>query len=102
MPIQSWGPPLQATRTYIASAGTAVVMLGGAVALFAVLSAFIAFGSWPGAHSSTSVDQIVLRAAQRAPHASTVTVRPDAVAVARSQARHVRTVARATTPGHAQ
>jgi len=83
---------MRATRAYIASAGTAAVMLGGAICMFALLSAFIAFGAWPGSQSNTAVDQVVLQAVQR--HESPkVTVRRDAVAIARREARRQRALA---------
>ena len=85
---------MRATNAYIASAGTAAVMLGASLCVFALLSAFVTFGSWPGTGSHTAVDQIVLNSIER-PHAAEVTVRSDAVAIARRQA--ARTLA-ATTP----
>ena len=39
---------MRATRAYIASAGTAAVMLGASLCMFVLVSAFVAFGSWPG------------------------------------------------------
>ncbi|MEA2424170.1 MAG: hypothetical protein QOH13_580, partial [Thermoleophilaceae bacterium] len=77
---------MRGTRAYIASAGTAVVMLGASVCLFALVSAFVAFGSWPGAQSQTSLDQVVLRDAAR-PKPKKVAVRADAVVVARRATR---------------
>jgi hypothetical protein len=76
---------VQTTRAYIASAGTAVVMLGASLCMFVIVSAFVAFGSWPGAQSHSSVDQVVLRDVA-APRPKTVAVRADAVAVARRAA----------------
>src|SRR3954471_7234824 len=73
---------MRATRAYIASAGTAVVMLGASLAMFALVSGFVAFGSWPGAKSATEVDQVVLNSVAT-PKAKAVAVRSDAVAVAR-------------------
>jgi hypothetical protein len=68
-------------------------MLGASICVFALVSAFVAFGSWPGSASQTEVNQIVLRSVQR-PHSSKVTVRSNAVALARRQAqRAARTVA---------
>jgi hypothetical protein len=48
------------TRAYIASAGTAAVMLGASLAMLALVSAFVAFGSWPGTQGASHVDQVVL------------------------------------------
>jgi hypothetical protein len=76
---------MRATRAYIASAGTAVLMLGASVCAFVLVSAFVAFGSWPGAGSYTDVDQIVLGSVQE-PQVTKVTVRRDAVAVAKRRA----------------
>jgi hypothetical protein len=92
---------MQATRAYIASAGTAVVMLGASLCMFVVVSAFVAFGSWPGGQSHANVDQVLLRdVAQTRP--KTVAVRADAVVVARRAqqrgAAERQAVARAT-PG---
>jgi hypothetical protein len=57
-------------------------MLGASLAMFALVSGFVAFGSWPGAKSATNVDSVVLRdVAQAKPKA--VAVRSDAVALAR-------------------
>ena len=76
---------MQATRAYIASAGTAVVMLGASLCMFVVVSGFVAFGSWPGAESHASVDQVLLRDVAT-PRPKTVAVRADAVAIARRAA----------------
>jgi hypothetical protein len=78
---------MRATRAYIASAGTAVVMLGASLCVLVVVSAFVAFGSWPGAQAHENVDQVLLRdvAAQTKP--KTVGVRSDAVVVARRTAQ---------------
>jgi hypothetical protein len=51
---------MRTTRAYIASAGTASVMLGAALAMLTLVSAFVAFGSWPGEKSATQVDQVLL------------------------------------------
>ena len=92
---------MRASRAYIASAGTAAVMLGASLCCFVLLSAFVAFGAWPGAKSATNVDQFVLRSVQR-PHVAKVTVRRDAVQIAQRQAaarRAARTVALAKPRG---
>ena len=39
---------MRATRAYIASAGTATLMLGSALAMLVLVITFVAFGSWPG------------------------------------------------------
>lgn len=73
---------MRATRAYIASAGTAVVMLAAALAMLTVVSAFVAFGSWPGQDSGSRVDQVLLNdVAATKPKA--VAVRADAINVAR-------------------
>jgi hypothetical protein len=74
---------MQATRAYIASAGTAVVMLGASLCMFVVVSAFVAFGSWPGDQSHANVDQVLLGDDVAQPRSKTVAVRADAVVVAR-------------------
>ena len=76
---------MRTTRAYIASAGTAAVMLGASVVMLVLVSTFVAFGSWPGSDSGKQVDQVVLRdvtaSAKAKPKA--VPVRADAVQVAR-------------------
>ena len=91
---------MRATKAYIASAGTAAVMLAASLSVFALLSAFIAFGSWPGAASHSDVDQIVLQSVQGS-HAGKVTVSRNAVADARRDAarRAARTLAVTPTAG---
>jgi hypothetical protein len=84
---------MQATRAYIASAGTAVVMLGASLCMFVVVSTFVAFGSWPGAQSHASVDQVLLRDVA-SPRPKTVAVRADAVAIARRAAAAARDTTR--------
>jgi hypothetical protein len=90
---------MRATKAYIASAGTAAVMLAASLSAFALMSAYIAFGSWPGTQNHTNLDQVVLGAIER-PHSSQLTVSKDAVAIARRDAarRAARTLA-ATAPG---
>src|SRR5215212_3655260 len=73
---------MRATRAYIASAGTAAVMLGAAVAMLALVSAFVAFGSWPGQNAGSEVDQVLLNEVVKA-KPKAVAVRADAVKVAR-------------------
>jgi hypothetical protein len=92
---------MRATRAYIASAGTAVVMLGASVCLFALVSAFVAFGNWPGAESHSRLDQVLLRDVVRAKPAE-VAVRSDAVVIARRAAQRAaaqRQAARVTPAG---
>src|SRR3954452_1330117 len=86
---------MRATRAYIASAGTAAVMLGAAVAMFLVVSALVAFGSWPGEESGRQVDEVLLKEVAAA-KAETVAVGAQAVKVTRRAAAKQRvTVARA-------
>ena len=93
---------MRVTKAYVASAGTAVVMLGASVCVFALVSAFVAFGSWPGTTSHTRVDQLVLRAVER-PQAAKVAVNRNAVAIARRAAQRAaaRTLASLTPSGAA-
>src|SRR4051812_42015394 len=74
---------MRATRAYIASAGTAAVMLGASVAALVLVSAFVAFGSWPGESSGKQVDQVLLREVARPKAVKAVAVRTDAVKTAR-------------------
>jgi hypothetical protein len=69
---------MRVTRAYIASAGTAAVMLAAALSLLALVSTYIAFGRWPGSTQSSSLSQIVLRAVSesRSPNPVTVSSRP--------------------------
>src|SRR4051794_3454092 len=86
---------MRATRAYIASAGTASVMLGAAVAMLALVSAFVAFGSWPGSTSATQVDEILLAQVAK-PKAQKVAVGAAAVrAERRAEARRQVALARA-------
>src|SRR5689334_20964625 len=73
---------MRATRAYIASAGTATLMLGSALAMLVLVSTFVAFGSWPGSSSGKEVDQLLLKEVA-APKPQKVAVRTDAVRVAR-------------------
>src|SRR5438045_8438416 len=66
---------MRATRAYIASAGTAAVMLGASLCLLAVVVTFVAFGRWPGAQSGSAADQLVLRSVATTPHAPGPAVR---------------------------
>lgn len=79
---------MRATKAYIAGAGTAGLMLGASIGVLALVSSFVAFGSWPGTTSHTRVDQVVLRAIQQS-HAKHVAVRSDAVALARRHDRQI-------------
>jgi hypothetical protein len=56
---------MRATKAYIASAGTAAVMLAASIGLFAMVSAFVAFGAWPEGAQPTRIDQVVLDAIER-------------------------------------
>src|SRR5215212_2546153 len=69
---------MRATRAYIASAGTAAVMLGASLAMLVLVGTFVAFGSWPGTDNGKRVDQVLLNEVVRAkPQA--VAVRADAI-----------------------
>src|SRR3954470_10064656 len=65
---------MSATRAYIASAGTAVVLLGASFCMFVLVSAFVAFGSWPGTESHTNVDSVILSDVAKKPKAQKVAV----------------------------
>ena len=69
-------------------------MLGASVSLLALVSTFVAFGSWPGTASGTAVDQIVLRSVTAAHKASPVTV---ASAAHQPAARNARRAARSAS-----
>ena len=74
---------MRTTRAYIASAGTAGVMLAASLTVLVVVSAFVAFGSWPGEGSAKQVDQVLLNEVAK-PKPQAVAVRADAVKVART------------------
>lgn len=92
---------MQATRAYIASAGTAAVMLGASLAMFVFVSAFVAFGSWPGSGSGHSVNQVLLHDVSVS-NPKVVPVRSDAVKVAqRAELRQAIADAKAGRPHRA-
>jgi hypothetical protein len=86
---------MRATKAYIASAGTAAVMLGASICVLALVSGFIAFGSWPGEAAHARIDSLVLREVQDAKPAL-VAVSANAVVVAQ---RNAQGAARAGGPG---
>jgi hypothetical protein len=62
-------------------------MLGAAFCMLVVVSAFIAFGSWPGETSAKQVDRVLLNELSAKSKPKAVAVRSDAVKVARAQRR---------------
>ena len=88
---------MRASRAYIASAGTAGVMLAAALSALLVVSAFIAFGSWPGTDSAKHVDELLLNDVSKPVAAKTVKVTPDAVQVARKAELHKAVAERKST-----
>jgi hypothetical protein len=60
-------------------------MLGASVAMLVLVSALVAFGSWPGQNAGSQVDQVLLNDVVK-PKAKTISVRADAVQVARRSA----------------
>lgn len=74
---------MRTTKAYIASAGTAGVMLAASLCILVLVSSFVAFGSWPGSGTGTDVNQVVLRSVQRHAAAPKVTVHRNAVLLAR-------------------
>jgi hypothetical protein len=92
---------MRTTRAYIASAGTASVMLAASLAMLALVSTYVAFGSWPGASSGRSVDQVVLDAVAKPAAPRNLAVHPNAVAVAhRAAARRQVALARTGKTSH--
>jgi hypothetical protein len=83
-------------------------MLGASVAALVLVSAFVAFGSWPGESSGKQVDQLLLREVARPKAAKAVAVRTDAVKTAKrvevrqqvAQARRQRTSSRRAPDGN--
>jgi hypothetical protein len=100
---------MRATKAYIASAGTAAVMLAASIGLFALVSTFVAFGSWPGSNTATQVNKVVLSDVAAPKKATPVRVRSDAVTVGKRAAAHrqvavapTRTRSHSTKPGGAK
>jgi gas vesicle protein len=58
-------------------------MLAASLTVLVVVSAFVAFGSWPGEGSAKQVDQVILNEVAK-PKPQAVAVRADAVKVART------------------
>lgn len=77
---------MRATQAYIASAGTAAVMLAAALSLFAMVSGLVAFGAWPASETPTSVDEMLVTSIER-PEKQAVRVRRDAPVQPRSTGR---------------
>jgi hypothetical protein len=74
-------------------------MLAASLAVLVVVSAFVAFGSWPGEGSAKQVDQVLLNeGGTPKPHA--VAVRADAVKVARTAELRQATQAHKQASGH--
>jgi hypothetical protein len=61
-------------------------MLGAAVAMLALVGAFVAFGSWPGHKAGTEVDQVLLNEVVKA-KPTAVAVHADAVKTAKRETR---------------
>jgi hypothetical protein len=61
-------------------------MLAASLAMLALVSTYVAFGSWPGASSGRGVNQVVLDAVAKPAAPRKVAVHPNAVAVARHAA----------------
>ena len=51
---------MKATRAYIASMGTAAVMLGASLTLFAFVGTLMSFGAWPGLDAHEKVDAVLV------------------------------------------
>lgn len=76
---------MRATRAYIASAGTAIVLLGASLATLALVSALVAFGDWPGTTTGSSVGRVFVSDAVKA-KPKAIRVSADAVRVAQRDA----------------
>ena len=74
-------------------------MLGASLVMLALVSGFVAFGSWPGAKDSTQVDQVFLNGVAHPKAAAKVAVRSDAVLVAERAAARRQAVAVAHARG---
>src|SRR4051812_34244586 len=77
---------MRATRAYIASAGTATVMLGASLATFALVSTLVAFGAWPGTGGGRpAIDQVLVSDVMK-PTPQAIAVRADAAQIAQRSA----------------
>lgn len=91
---------MRATQAYIASAGTAAVMLAAALSLFAMVSGLVAFGGWPASATPTGVDEMLVTSIER-PKRQAVQVRRDAPLAPPTTARGTGDTPAATgTPTH--
>src|SRR5436309_3386610 len=90
---------MRTTKAYIASAGTAGVMLAASVCVLVLVGSFVAFGSWPGSGTGTDVNQVILRSVQRHASAPKETVQGNAVLVARREAARTVALAHVQAPG---
>jgi hypothetical protein len=93
-----------ATKAYIASAGTAAVMLAASLCVLAMVSGLVAFGAWPANATPTSVDEMLVTSIER-PKPQVVQVRRNAGLATRASARGTgggspTTTAGGTTPSH--
>ena len=75
-----------ATKAYIASAGTAAVMLAASLSVLAMVSGLVAFGGWPANETPTSVDEMLVTSIER-PKPQAIQVRHNAGLGQRSSAR---------------
>src|SRR6476619_6029090 len=66
-----------ATKAYIASAGTAAVMLAASLCVLAMVSGLVAFGAWPANATPTSVDEMLVTSIER-PKPQAIQVRRNA------------------------
>jgi hypothetical protein len=89
---------MRATGAYIASAGTAVVMLAASLATLALVSTLVAFGAWPATGARSQVNEVLVSDLAKA-KPKPIPVRADAVQVVgrAHAARHG-----AAGPGHAR
>src|SRR3954470_20508037 len=88
---------MRATGAYIASAGTAIVMLAASLATFALVSTLVAFGAWPGTSAGSRVDQVLVSDVGSA-KPKPIPVRADAVGAAhRAQMKRQARAANART-----
>ena len=66
-----------ATKAYIASTGTAAVMLAASLCVLAMVSGLVAFGAWPANETPTSVDEMLVTTIER-PKPQAIQVRRNA------------------------
>ena len=89
---------MRATRAYIASMGTAAVMLVASLVMFAFVGTLVSFGAWPGLGAHEDVDTLLVESVTTGtPEPLRISTRPRPAAT--TQAGAGEGVRRAAAPG---